>query len=482
MKGPVDGVHAASDEGLVINPYSRIEDTIEKKRRNLEKRKIRLQQYEEDLRNGKKLSEEQQEARSRIGEVETQLEFMKDLMKMLTGLQKEYHRSAKQRDEANRKRQMEMERGRLAEFIYYQNIFRILSKEHVAGALVDASEGAPKLTEEEWMQLQDFSTAFNPQLPPFDRADMWLPTCEKSAEMANIVLSSSRDRVVDKLTGAKAKELLEKAAVCDCVQDLKFVLNISSDTEEEQQSEETEMQEEQEEPEPEPVKKDPKVIFVHGEADPSEQLSAGDISETADTEFGFENYVVHAQVVTVVRDPPPPIPLPTEVRSDDTVPQPTVNGTTYNPEVLPNEAVWAPSGENEVKAETASQKTIQENGDRAGDQARRSMRFKRNGRGRGGARPRNALPREVGEQQQQQQQVRPNKGIRDQNAGGRYTGRGGRGSGFRGGAGAYTNRNGGGRAGGGGYGNANGYAYAYDYASSHPHRQAGFNFANDPHT
>uniref|UniRef100_A0A914RGV9 Uncharacterized protein n=1 Tax=Parascaris equorum TaxID=6256 RepID=A0A914RGV9_PAREQ len=25
---------------------------------------------------------------------------------------------------------------------------------------------------------------------------------------------------------------------------------------------------------------------------------------------------------------------------------PTVNGTTYNPEVLPNEAVWAPSGEN----------------------------------------------------------------------------------------------------------------------------------------
>lgn len=36
-----------------------------------------------------------------------------------------------------------MERGRLAEFIYYQNIFRILSKEHVAGALVDASEGAP---------------------------------------------------------------------------------------------------------------------------------------------------------------------------------------------------------------------------------------------------------------------------------------------------------------------------------------------------
>lgn len=107
------------------------------------------------------------------------------------------------------------------------------------------------------------------------------------------------------------------------------------------------------------------------------------------------------------------------------------------------------------------------------------MRFKRNGRGRGGARPRNAPPREVGEQQQQQ--IRANKGIRDQNAGGRYTGRGGKGSGFRGGAGAYTNRNGGGRAGGGGYGNTNGYAYAYDYASSHPHRQAGFNFANDPH-
>uniref|UniRef100_A0A914RMC8 Uncharacterized protein n=1 Tax=Parascaris equorum TaxID=6256 RepID=A0A914RMC8_PAREQ len=69
------------------------------------------------------------------------------------------------------------------------------------GAVVMLSLPLRKLTEEEWMQLQDFSTAFNPQLPPFDRADMWLPTCEKSAEMANIVLSSSRDRVVDKLTG-----------------------------------------------------------------------------------------------------------------------------------------------------------------------------------------------------------------------------------------------------------------------------------------
>ncbi|VDM42497.1 unnamed protein product [Toxocara canis] len=491
MKGPMGGVHGSNEEDLFSNPYSRIEDAIEKKRRNLEKRKaiIRLQHYEEDERNGKKLSEEQQEARSRIGEVETQLEFVKDIMKMLGSLQKEYNRSVKQRDDANRRKCVELEQGRLAEFIYYQNIFRIFSKEHVAKALIEEDEGTRKLSMEEWVQLQEFSEAFNPQLPPIDKTAMWMSTCEKSAQMASAILCGSKDKVLEKLSGAKAKELLEKAANFDCVQDLKFVLNISSEDEEEEGSEQIETQEEPEEPEPEPVKKDPKVVFVHGEPDQSEQLPGNDTSETTNTEFGFENYVVHAQVVTaVVRDPPPPIPLPQEVRPDGTAPpaQPTINGTAYSPEALPNEVVWAPSSENEVKAETASSpKSVQENGDQA--RAQRNLRSERRGRGRAGMRPRNAPPLrgEVGGEQQQRQSTRGTRGPREPNFGGRYTGRGGRGgTGFRSGPSAYPGRGSGTRGyGSGGYGGAyaNGYGYnSYDYASSHPPRQAGFNFADDP--
>lgn len=65
--------------------------------------KSRLLQYEADLKEGKKLSEQQIEARFCIGEVETQLEFLKDISRILQSLQKEYLRGIKQRDDGMKK-------------------------------------------------------------------------------------------------------------------------------------------------------------------------------------------------------------------------------------------------------------------------------------------------------------------------------------------------------------------------------------------
>lgn len=63
----------------------------------------RLLQYEADLKDGKKLSEQQIEARYCIGEVDTQLEFLKDISRVLQSLQKEYLRNVKQRDDGMKK-------------------------------------------------------------------------------------------------------------------------------------------------------------------------------------------------------------------------------------------------------------------------------------------------------------------------------------------------------------------------------------------
>lgn len=60
-------------------------------------------QYEEDILKGKKLSEQQMEARYCIGEVDTQLEFIKEAGKILASLLKEYNRSCKQREESLKK-------------------------------------------------------------------------------------------------------------------------------------------------------------------------------------------------------------------------------------------------------------------------------------------------------------------------------------------------------------------------------------------
>lgn len=63
----------------------------------------RLLQYEADLKDGKKLSEQQIEARYCIGEVETQLEFLKDISRAFQSLQKEFLRGLKQRDDGLKK-------------------------------------------------------------------------------------------------------------------------------------------------------------------------------------------------------------------------------------------------------------------------------------------------------------------------------------------------------------------------------------------
>ncbi|VDM46300.1 unnamed protein product [Toxocara canis] len=84
----------ATVKGNVLsNPFFLLEELIAKKRRSLE---IRLQQYDEDERNGKKMSEEQHKARWHVGEVETQLEFMEDVTKMLTTSMKRCNRAAEE--------------------------------------------------------------------------------------------------------------------------------------------------------------------------------------------------------------------------------------------------------------------------------------------------------------------------------------------------------------------------------------------------
>ncbi|VDK49704.1 unnamed protein product [Anisakis simplex] len=619
MKGPVDNAtvvaaaaadHAASNEDetkMVTNPYSRIEDAMEKKRRNLEKRKIRLQQYEEDERNGKKLSEEQQEARSRIGEVETQLEFIKDIVKMLATIQREFTRSLKQRDEAFRRKFVESEREHLAEFIYYQNIFRIFSKPHVTKALIDAENGAePKLTMDEWMDLQDISTAFNPHLPPVDTTPEWMPMMRRSAIMANCILSGSKERVIGKANGMKARQLMEKAAGMDCVKDLKFVLNLVTDSDDDllseadeddhedsvggmerigegecvhdrdvaQERSEEEAKRQQEEADTPPIvtnaeessestfiyKSDPKVIFVHGESERPKNGCGDLLCETTNTEFGFENYVVHAQVINepVIRDPPPPIPLPnaavqnsstdnkhntsknkqlsskqqtstattnkqqqiinadvTDNNSDNNNDDNTNDNNTNNKTVVTpssttptmlNDAALLAALQSVDKVTASSKNTNNCNGDeqqrstsiRGQGALHRNMRMDRRGRGgRGmasGIRSRNTqqnyrfdATNNQSNYQAQPQSVRASGATRAYREGaGRYMGRIGRGGsmmvnnsygGFRGGNRGMNN---------GRYGQANGYtaggynnSNAYDYASSHPHRQAGFNFAND---
>ncbi|EJD73884.1 keratin [Loa loa] len=146
MKGPESS--QSITDNILSNPYSGIQFAFDKRRRNLEKRKNRLLQYEADLKDGKKLSEQQIEARYCIGEVDTQLEFLKDISRVLQTLQKEYLRGVKQRDDGMKKELAEHERKRLEDFIYFQNIIERFGKAEVKDVFLSGTDNKASLFSE----------------------------------------------------------------------------------------------------------------------------------------------------------------------------------------------------------------------------------------------------------------------------------------------------------------------------------------------
>jgi Na+/phosphate symporter len=121
MKGPSNGTEAVvatadvpatktetktkqTPAELLENPYSKLELAVNKKLRNLEKRSQKLVLIKKDQDAGKELTEEQKEAVSKLGEVEIQLEFVRDLQKTITQQTRQYSRAVRQREEGEKKK------------------------------------------------------------------------------------------------------------------------------------------------------------------------------------------------------------------------------------------------------------------------------------------------------------------------------------------------------------------------------------------
>lgn len=480
MKGPPENVQTP-EEDIITNPYSRIEEAIEKKRRNLEKRKIKLLQYSEDERNGKKLTDEQLEARSRIGEVETQLEFIKDIMKMLSLNHREFSRASKQREEVNKKNQAERERKCLSEFLNYQYMLKFMSRVQVKKAFANGTNGAIKLDEDERRAVEGMRGYFLPSAITAMSQTDWLARCEESARNAHAIVMGTKEKLHDKMSGKNLKDLLERIGASEYIQEMKALqLNWRKDSETEKPNAE---------PEVEPVKKDPKVIFVYGESDLAAHTENGEAAEATTTEFGFEGYA--PQMPLIIPEPPPPIPLPPELHS-------ALNGSPYV-EDASTEHVWAPSEKNgagDAKPETAAGKPP-ETAEHAltGEQSStHTNRGEKKARGfRGNTKSRNGIPREGnGFLKPYKEDDRSSREFRDSTAGQtRFSGRSGRGSmkgnsrySPRGGPRSYNNygySNGMGYSSGSGGGSYNsGFNSAYSYSSINPPRQAGFNFSSGP--
>jgi len=135
---------------------------VEKKVRNLEKRKGKLDSYRDILSSGKALDEDQQSAVDKYDEVIGTLEFTKELMGQFSKLATD---EAKDKKKIMRKELQEKSRDELSKVTYVlalKEILYSLKNERVLDDLKTGAGGAPKLSREQLAQLQQFGELVNP--------------------------------------------------------------------------------------------------------------------------------------------------------------------------------------------------------------------------------------------------------------------------------------------------------------------------------
>ncbi|KAM3725204.1 Caprin-1 [Dirofilaria immitis] len=479
MKGP-ESIQCTADS-ILSNPYAGIQFAFDKRRRNLEKRKSRLLQYEADLKDGKKLSEQQIEARYCIGEVETQLEFLKDISRILQSLQKEYLRGVKQRDDGMKKDLAEHERKRLEDFIYFQNVIERFGEVEDKNVLLNGTDNEAKITEEECKVIENLSEPFGLKCGEMDILTDFKKKCTDGSKLAHKILVGSKEKVVNDFSGIQIRELLEKIANSG------HMRHSAKEKDQHVKSDEPTLESEVEQ-----SKKDPKVVFVHVANGSMENYAEGDMNQAGDTEFGFEGGI---DPKALVRDPPPPIPFPITVVPED--PTNTVNGPNHND-------VWRAEAKPEVSSKRRSDGTQdnfmngveQVNGFATRGDERRQMRgtkgngTQRNDFGHGGIKGGSDTERRIGGNIRRQERDglddsrNPRGAPRNSGRFGNSGGRGStsnatpRGSGFR-----NTGNGNNSQIAGGFKGNGNGggglSGYGYNGPPQPPRRQLGFNFASD---
>merc|ERR1719180_678293 len=180
---------------------------VEKKVRNLEKRKGKLDGYREDKRRGKELNEDQKAAVAKYDEVVGTLDFARELTGQFTKLASD---DAKDRKKQAKREQQEKARQELAKVAYMLSVRELLSslgEEGVVAELSEGKAGAPTLTSEQLAQLEQLRQLVTPDREDTDRGG-FVKQVSTSADHL-VGLAEHRARPVPNMEGVQYKELAE---------------------------------------------------------------------------------------------------------------------------------------------------------------------------------------------------------------------------------------------------------------------------------
>ncbi|XP_041315130.1 caprin-1 isoform X3 [Pyrgilauda ruficollis] len=136
---------------------------IDKKLRNLEKKKSKLDDYQERMNKGERLNQDQLDAVSKYQEVTNNLEFAKELQRSFMALSQDIQKTIKKTARREQLMREEAEQKRLKTVLELQFILEKLGDDEVRSDLKQGSSGVSVLTEEELTMLDEFYKLVYPE-------------------------------------------------------------------------------------------------------------------------------------------------------------------------------------------------------------------------------------------------------------------------------------------------------------------------------
>ncbi|XP_020638488.3 caprin-1 isoform X2 [Pogona vitticeps] len=156
-------VPGGSTSSVQTEAMKQILGVIDKKLRNLEKKKSKLDDYQDRMNKGERLNQDQLDAVSKYQEVSNNLEFAKELQRSFMALSQDIQKTIKKTARREQLMREEAEQKRLKTVLELQFILDKLGDDEVRNDLKQGTNGVPVLTEAELSTLDDFYKLVEPE-------------------------------------------------------------------------------------------------------------------------------------------------------------------------------------------------------------------------------------------------------------------------------------------------------------------------------
>ncbi|XP_063231087.1 caprin homolog isoform X2 [Bacillus rossius redtenbacheri] len=195
------------------DPFRQAFTAVEHKIRNLEKRKKKIELYQEEQKNGKTLNSDQLSAVARFDEVSCTLENLRELLKQFSAIAAEQARLQKKlaRKEALERAQQDL--TKIKEILVVQDVLQNMGQDNVREDFLAGRNGAVQLTEDDLKYLDDLYLEISLKRG----VEEGLPSFEEQLQQCAEHLLSIVDGKVKDIVGTtygKLKELIGTIQSC----------------------------------------------------------------------------------------------------------------------------------------------------------------------------------------------------------------------------------------------------------------------------